>query len=245
MRRLLKIATAVLLLSSLILGLLLIVFLNSGFLDEWARDEVIAALEGRFLVHVDLEAFRLKLWEGILELEGLRVSSSQDPGSEPAIEVDLVRLGFSIGRYFSPTLLVDRISLELPRLRVVQDRNGRLNLSNMLVSNPLKPVSGQPFLVRVEVEELSIKDGILVYQNRPFRLDSAEGSLSANAHFSPNGETTGHFALESLELAVGGFIFSQVAVSSDFRIMEQTLQISDFELSAPELSARIAGRLEG
>ena len=103
MRRLLKIATAVLLLSSLVLGLLLIVFLNGGFLDEWARNEVIAALERHFPFHVDLEAFRLKLWEGILELEGLDVSSSQDPASEPAIEVDLVRLGFTISCYFSPT----------------------------------------------------------------------------------------------------------------------------------------------
>ncbi len=141
MRRLLKIATAVLLLSSLVLGLLLVVLLNSGFLDEWAKNQVIAALEKRFPVHVDLGALRLKLWEGILELEGLEVSNSQDPESEPAIEVGLVHLGFSISRYFSPTLLVDRISLESPRLRVVQDRNGRLNLSNMLAPTPLEPVS--------------------------------------------------------------------------------------------------------
>ena len=245
MRRLLKIATAVLLLSSLILGLLLIVFLDRAFVDEWAKKEVIAALERRFPVHVDLVALRLKLWEGILELEGLEVSNSRDPTSEPAIEIDLVRLGFSISRYFSPTVLVDRISLESPCLRVVQDRNGRLNLSNMLVSTSLEPVSERPLLVRIEVEELSIENGLLVYQTQPFRLDSAEGSLSANARFLPNGETVGNFVLESLDLAVGGFNFSQVAVSSNFEIVGETVQISDFELNAPELSARITGRVEG
>ena len=245
MRRLLKIAIAVLLLSSLILGVLLVVLLDGGFLDEWARNEVIGVLERRFPVHVNLEALRLKLWEGILELEGLEVSNSQDPESEPAIEIDLVHLGFSISRYFSPTLLVDRIALVSPHLRVVQDQNGRLNLSNMLVSTPQEPLSERPFLVRVEVEELSIENGLLVYQTQPFRLDSAEGSLSANARFFPSGETAGDFTLKSLDLAVGGFNFSQVAVSSDFEILGQTVRISDFELTAPELSARIAGGVEG
>ncbi|HUG43334.1 MAG TPA: hypothetical protein VMN76_03730, partial [Acidobacteriota bacterium] len=227
----------------------LYLFVQSDAFDRWARDQIVSFLEGRFNVQVDLDRIDIAIFRNQVDIWGLRIHNRLHRREEPAISVPHLALNFSITSYFSPQASLDYVGIENLELRILEDPNDRLNLSNMFViDDPEKaePEDGSGMNVfRLAIAQIELTSGQIIYHDQPIFVTSESGSFQAALRFErADAEYRGNFEFEEFSLEINGFRLPRAGVGANFRYGQDYLYFSDLQVSSDAIRGTVNGGLE-
>ncbi|MBI4445465.1 MAG: translocation/assembly module TamB domain-containing protein [Acidobacteria bacterium] len=217
-------------------------YIQTPTFDRWIRDQIIAQLENRFAVTVKLEKADLDLWDTRVQLYGLKIFNRSFPTEEPAIDVARAFADFTLLDYLSPSADLHRVSLEQPRLHILEDPNRSLNLTNMFVRRG-RPGRGD-FFINLAIDEVTIRKGAVVYEDRPFYVDAPRGSLEVSMKFvSKEQKYEGEAAFAGLNLNIDGFGLQDTKVQLQFDYLADQFRFQSIVLDSEEIDARAVGTI--
>ncbi len=227
----------------------LYLFVQSDAFDRWARDQIVSFLEGRFNVEVDLDRIDIAIFRNQVEIWGLKIHNSLHRREDPAISVPHLILNFSITSYISPRATLDYVGIEKLELRILEDPNDRLNLSNMFVMDDpdkAEPDDGGGMnMFRLAIAQIELKDSLIIYHDQPIFVTSESGSFQAALRFErPDAEYRGNFEFDEFSLEINGFKLPSVGVHADFRYGQDYLYFSDLQVSSDAIRGTVEGGLE-
>ncbi len=128
MRKVLKVAGGIAAVAVVALAVLA-ALVKAYVTPERVKAVVLPLAEKSLHRRIDLGEIRVGLFSGI-ELHGLTIG---DPGaSEPFVAADRVHLRFQWLPLLSKRVVVDEVSLERPRIRVIRQPDGTFNVSDLL-----------------------------------------------------------------------------------------------------------------
>ena len=223
-----------------------LIYLGSEGFDQRARRWFIDALEDRFAVRAEIGLVDMQIWGTLIELSNLKLFNRAHDASEPVFEVEHALLDFSISQLLFPTLSVDRVRLQNPSLRIIEDRNQKLNLTNMFF--PTRPSNdrGGFSVVELGIKHLFIDGGVVLYRRRHLVIDTASGGMTTSLKFLPHEDKyLGHAQFEKLQVRVDGFGFSDALTSLDFELLENELRAVKLRVESKELDAEATGTIGG
>ncbi|GEM_PF-1888600 len=243
MRRWFKIAAGVLLLVLVIAVLSILVFLESPRLDRLAQTEIEKYLENRFFMRVEIGEVDVRPLRTEFELRGFRIFSLSEP-ARPAISIDRIVLDFRITRLFQPAASMDSLLLVRPRIVIIEEANTRLNFSNMFAERR-KRAPGKPFsITRLAIKRLYIRDGLILFHDRPIHVETKDGGLAGEWRFDETGQKkyVGNLQLEHLTVAVNEFRLSETTGQVDYVLLDDQLDLPRVVVRGREATARVSGR---
>lgn len=244
MGRLFRILVATLMVVLIVGASLLWVYLNSNVFDRWLRTKIISFLEERFLVRVGLGSLDLDWIRARVTLHNLRISNRAYGEAEPAIEIDRIVLDYCLARYFFPSVSLDLLELDAPRVRILENPNGRINLSNMFFRPDPAKKKGRFSLARIGIKRIVLRSGLIVYRDKPFDVQSAEGALNAELWLIPEEKKYQcRTDLQQFDLAIRGFSLTAVTASMAFDYLEDELRFSSLSLESDELDGEMQGAI--
>jgi len=119
---------------------------------------------------------RLSVWRGEVELHNVRLNA---PTKDKLFELNRILLRVSWSRLLKKELCVKNLFLENPRIDLVIDRSGNLNLVQALYTpkkSESKPVhSGFP--LNIVIRELKVLDGFFEYKTKEAPADKQENRM--------------------------------------------------------------------
>ncbi len=243
MRRWFKIAAGVLLLVLVIAVLGVLVFLESPRLDKLAQTEIKKYLENRFFMRVEIGDVDVRPLRTEFELRNFRLFSLNEP-ARPAISIDRIVLDFRITRVFKPGASMDSLLLVRPRIVIVEEANTRLNFSNMFAERR-KRAPGKPFsITRLAIKRLYIRDGLILFHDRPIHVETSDGGLSGEWRFDETGQRkyVGNLDLQHLTVAVNEFQLSDTTGQVDFKLLDDQLDLPRVVIRGREATAHVSGQ---
>lgn len=244
MLRVLKFASLIIVVVVLIAASVLYLYVRSEAFDRWVGQQIVAFLEERFAVRVELDRVEVRLRRTQVELHGLRLFSRSFPRPEPALAFDRILVDFSITHFFRPAASLDELHLDRPAIRLLEDANGRLNFSNMFLPDEPRGEGPGFSVTRLAIGQIRLRDGLLVYHDRPFQVDTVEGGLQAQLEFDPaERKYRVESELRQMDLGIDGFRVDNFHVLLHLDYWDDRLQFHSVSLEAPEMSARATGEL--
>ncbi len=232
------------LLLALLAGGGLFLYLQSDSFQERVRAEIVAALEGKFPVRVELESARLHVWGARVTLKGLRIYDGLYHAEEPAVALDAAEVNYSITSFFEPAASLDAVVLDALRVRVVKDANDKLNLWNMFRNQDDTPPK-LTALIRLAIKELTIRDGLIVFLDRSFHLESSKGGMEIEMAFdSAMPSYQGKLELTGLDVDIGGFRLQQVMADVPFTLFENTIEFPGIRIESRQVAGTASGALD-
>ncbi len=242
MRRLYKIGLLFLLFLVVAAATAIVVNVRSDTFKEWMKGQIIATLQERFQVRVEIGGVDVWPFGAQVEIHNLQLFNRAHPGREPAIDVDRILLDFSITSFFSPSISLDNLILDYPHVHLLEDLNQKFNFSNIFLSPNLQEQQGEFSLPALGIKQLTLNRGLIFYKNQPFFLDSAQGGLATTLRFVPDRKKyLGHTSFKNLDLTLEGFSVTNLTLSLDFEFLENQLRVLSLLLDSDELEVRAEG----
>ncbi|RPJ57772.1 MAG: hypothetical protein EHM23_19455 [Acidobacteria bacterium] len=244
MRRVIKIGVAVILCLLLVLIVGGMIFVESERLDRLAQREIKAYLERRFFMRVSLDGVDVRLLTGEFEISNFKIYSLAEP-RQPAIHIDRILLNYSLTRLFRPSVSLDKLYLKSPRIRIIEDPNTRLNLTNIFSERNKKP-GGKPFsITRVAIKRLDMVDGLILYQDEPVRVETSEGGLDVVWTFeeTPERRYTGSVDLSALDIAIADFRLDDTVGKVAFQLYDNAVRLPSIDITSQQVNVKAKGAL--
>ncbi|MFH0946030.1 MAG: hypothetical protein V2A76_12595, partial [Planctomycetota bacterium] len=159
LRRLLLVLVALVLLLALALHL---------SADRVFRRQLEARLEATFATEVHLDQVEVDLFSGELSVEGFAVENPDEFGAQPMLSAEKFEAKIRIGSLFSSPLVIEKVLLHSPTVRVAMLADGRVNLHQALrprESDDEKPEAKGKRLA-LSVELLEVVGLVLEYEDQ-------------------------------------------------------------------------------
>lgn len=206
---------------TLLLSLTALIVLNSGMLDRFARERVLALFNEKFYGRLALEELHLKFPNQVTLIR----PRIYGPGAtRAALEAETIALKFNILQLLQPdirSLSLRRLTAERLRARIVEESNGKLNLD--LVFKSRDPDSTKAPLDRFFCKTLLLQNSQLSFSTKrahplvlPFDANTLNLELSSftvKKNFLRGSLEALHFRLPQQQLllrqASGKFLFSE------------------------------------
>ena len=244
MLRLIKIAAVTALSLVVIASIALYLFLQSNLFDQWVRNQIVSFLENRFAVSVQLESVDVRLFSQEVDLNKLAIFSTAQPREEPAIAIEHIALDFSVRSLWEPSVSLDSLLLVRPEIRLVEDPNDKLNLSNMFFQKKEEDGGGGFSFVDLAISYTRIQDGLILYQDQPILVDSEQGDFQARFRFLPDQrEYAGTLELTDFLLRVNGFSLPTATLVTDFAVGENHVELPNVRLTSQAVDAHLSGSI--
>jgi translocation and assembly module TamB len=242
MRRFYKIGLLFLLFLVVAAATAVVVNVRSDTFKEWMKSQIIATLQERFQVRVEIGSVDVWPFGAQVEIHNLQLFNQAYPGREPAIDVDRILLDFSITSFFSPAVSLDNLILDYPHVHLLEDANQKSNFSNIFLSPDPQEQQGEFSLPALGIKQLTLNRGLIFYKNQPFFLDSAQGGLATTLRFVPDQKKyLGHTSFDNLDLTLQGFRVTDLSLSLDFEFLENQLRVLSLVLDSNELEVHAEG----
>jgi len=225
-------------------------WLESSSFDRWLNTRIVAAIEERFPVTATLDRAHLEVLGGTVEIENFSLRSRIGGVDSPAIEIAKARLNFSLFRILQEGFHLDELFVSHPRVTIIEDPNGRLNIQNIFVrpgSPPMKDPSASPiaFLWAVQIGRVEVRNGMVDYQNEQVAFDSLDGALSISFQTIPDSRGfAGNLSLSDFSLSIDQFTLPISEIETRFTLTENQISFDHLELKGPGVEAHVTGSLE-
>ncbi len=236
-------ATALLILLGAVAGAL---YLNSSHFEDFLRSRAVSFLEDRFAVRVEIGRVQWTIWENSVRLENLRLFDLADSGRDPAIDLPLVTVDYSILSFLQPKVSLDRLEVIEPRIRILDTDEDRLNLSRMFIP---RPGEGEgrglaPFL-GVGIRRFHFREAVILYRDSPFLVDSADGGLQVEMTLLERpARYGGRAVLRDFALKVGAFELPRFQSTLDFELFADSIRFPAVRFESEVVSGQASGVLE-
>lgn len=218
---------------------------QSEWLESQARIRAIGELESRFNVQVEIRKIDLDVWSGSAQIHDLRLTNRAVPTIEPAIEIDTITVNFSIADLLAERPDIDRISLQRPIFRLLQDENGRLNLLNMFAPETATARPEQPETDRSKrliLELLSIDQGTIRLNQEVISFSTVARGLDLQASYQRRSEQySGSVDLKLEGIAVDSITLPISRIATDFSLSSDRLELAETRIESDSLNASVSG----
>jgi translocation and assembly module TamB len=219
-------------------------FLQTEWLQDAIRDGIVDGLESKFDVRVGLEEVSLSLFSGKLNLEGFRIENRSYPADRPAISLEKISLRYSFLGFLKPWVSVDLVELEGLELRIIENPNNRLNLANMFSPNQRGGERSMSGFLKLAIEELKVDRGLVVYEDKPIRLESAKGGLQIDMTFEEEIESyRGKVTLSDFDWQIGGFGLEKLNTEIEFEVHQKDILFPSVRFDSKQLRGNVVGTL--
>ncbi len=209
---------------------LLLLYLWQNFpLDRYIQGRIVNYLQSKYHVKVEIDSVSLDLKANRLFIKGLKINNTRFPASPPPIYVGEVEIRFAYNlwnRFFR----MGDIFVRRPNIRVLEDPNGLLNITNMFEPEEKgKPIS----FSMADFGTVSIEEGSLLYLNKYIPLETRGGNFKAKFFYHPSDEI---YRLEvqmaALALSRGEQIIRDLQVRADFLVKNETASFQKLHISS-------------
>jgi len=244
MRRVIKIAVGVILCLLLITIVGGLIFVESDRFDQWVRQEIKGYLERRFMMRVSLDSVDVRLFTSEFEISNFKIYSLAEP-RQPAIHIDRIRLNYDITRLYKPSVSLDKLYLKSPRIRIIEEANTRLNLTNIFSERVKKP-RGKPFsITRLAIKRLDMVDGLILFDDRPIHVETSEGGLDGMWRFeeTPNRRYAGTLDLSALDIAIADFRLDDTTGKIAFELYDNAVRLPSVDIVSQQVNVKAKGAL--
>ena len=206
---------------ALLLSLTALIVLNSGMLDRFARERVLALFNEKFYGRLELEELHLQFPNQVVVIR----PRIYGPGeTRAALEAETIALRFNILQLLQPdirSLSFRRLTAKRLNARVVEESNGRLNLD--LVFKSRDPDSTKAPLDHFFCKKLQVQNSLISFSTKRGRpamvpleanaLNLELSSFTVKKNFLRGTLEAVHFRLPQkgllLRQASGKFLFSE------------------------------------
>lgn len=224
-----------LLLLAVAIVLFLVVILNTGIADRWARSYIIRRIESSTGTRVELRGFHFTFSGLSAELDDFTLHGREAPASTPFFHADQIRVAAHIISLFGRKVSLSDVEVAQPSIFIEVDKNGQSNLP----VPPLKKKKSTPFreqLFNLQIANLKITNGTLILNDREIPLD-VQGR---NFQFAMNYQSgagqdayTGQFGWNEVNMKARRYRPFPFDVNTKFALTRSGASLNDFHLQLP------------
>jgi len=251
MKKLTKIVAAVALVV-IALVVCLVVLAKIVITPELVKKTVLPLAEDGLHRKVELGDINISLFSGI-ELQDLKIYEA-DSG-EVFVSTDLVRLKYQLLPLLAMKVVIDEVTVETPKIRVVRMADGRFNFDDMVRASDRtaeedRDASGGDSATPISllVSQVSLRGGSLTFVDhavnavKPHTVQVSELQLAANGiTLTGNVPVRARCKIDQATLKIDGAV-SLLGASGDFEI---TLEGLDALAFGPYFKDSVPGKLDG
>lgn len=243
MRKKLKIAFAAIaaLLAVCIVGL--VVWVNTGGLDNWLQSTLTAELK-KYNIRFDAEKTELRLNEGTVTLANARLFAGNQ--TQPFVEAEQLRVSFDITSYWARTFEFKEVSLKHPIVRIAFDEQGRSNLADITFPERQQPTSDDP--LAMQGPKVTIENGAFVYADAPHTLGGSVENFMLSFVPQPGKLSEGTHRVEAAfsdsSLTYDGRPITGVGLDLATNLSAKGADVEKLMLKSSVGEANVAGRID-
>ncbi|HYV03769.1 MAG TPA: AsmA family protein, partial [Blastocatellia bacterium] len=245
MRRKVLIGAIILLSLVLLLVISAIIYVRSGRLDLYLRDQVIAGLQDAGIraeigsTHLDLNGYKVSLGD-------IRLFSRD--GKKAIGEIESISAEFSVVSYLRQEISIKRVEINGPHIWIEYDKQGRLNLADLQGSEPKKERKESGLNIAAAVFEVTKGRISFADVKRDIALDLPGLGLSLKPlDDKAVGDNLNHqFALVT-DAGTGSYQgrnIQKISLHAAGSVTETNAELSQFELASDLGKASLSGKIE-
>ena len=189
-------------------------FLRSSYVLNWARLTLESELQKRLKHPVTIDQISGDVLTG-LNIKGMQIAAA-NPEEPPLISLDEIQIRYRLWNLAQKKLLITGLYFNQPQINARMDADGILNLAKLIPKDGSK--SGPKFPAQllisdINIEDISIRDGVINFEDERHRLRIAIGGIYS--HSRVDGPLTNWKYSGDLEVRDGRFELNGVETEID------------------------------
>jgi translocation and assembly module TamB len=223
----------------------LVVILNTGTLNYWARGYIVRKIESSLSTKAELRAFRFSLRGLNVELDGLTIHGHEASGLPPFFHAENVRVTVHIISLFHRKISLGDVEVIQPSIFVRIGENGKSNVPIPPQKQPGKPWQTQLF--SLQIAQLKIADGTVFFNDAkiPFDVEGQNFQFAMNYQAAPLGKDSyfGQLSWDQVQMTARRYMPFRFDIDSKFTLTRTAVSIDDLKLKLPHTTFNARGEL--
>jgi translocation and assembly module TamB len=203
--------------------------------QTWVRTQLISQIEQRTGTRVEMNSFRLNLWQLRFKIASLTVHGRESAGAPPLFYADQVDLKLRVISLFRREIALDELIVDRPQVFVRVEKDGRSNLPS-----PKRRASNRTWsdtLFSLRIGHLELRDGGASFNDRrvPLALQGQDLDFTLR-YFAPAGgldSYLGDLRWQQVELADKRNRPFRFNVSTKFTLHRDSFELDDLVCTLP------------
>ncbi|MDE3135757.1 MAG: translocation/assembly module TamB domain-containing protein [Acidobacteriota bacterium] len=221
-----------------------VVLWRNGYVDRWARDEVIQQVEKATGGRVDLGSLRIQLSPFLVELDQFTIHGHETSSEPPFVHIDRIKVGVDLRALITGKVILGEVAVERPAVYVHIDKQGHSN-----VPAPPHRASSKPWnerLFSISIDRLHLENGTIIFNDRRFPVTADGGRFTFQMDYSaprPGHDFYhGQVGWKDMRVAARNWVPFPSTWSAKFTIGRQGGSLDQFQLELPH--TRIEARAD-
>ncbi len=218
-------------------------YLTSSHFHDYVRRRLVARLEAITGGRVELGRVEWNLGRLNLVAHDLTIRGLEPPTEAPYFHADRVVLDFQVLSLAGKKIGLRYFELDHPVLRLIVYADGSTNQPTPKAVEP-GASSLQP-LFALELDHARVRDGMVVVNDVRVPLDAGGDNLQAQLAYVPAAQRyDGSFSASGLRLAYGDYRPFDLAVSAQFSLAHNQVELKLVKLATGDSRVESSGRLD-
>jgi translocation and assembly module TamB len=221
-----------------------VVLWRAGYVDRWARTQVIQQVEKATGGRVDLAALHIQLAPLTVELDQFTIHGRETPSEPPFVHIDRIKVGVDLRALVTGKVILGEVAVERPAVYVQIDKQGHSNVPVPPHRAPSKP--WQERLFSITIDRLHLDDGLVSFNDRRFPITADGGRFTFRMDYSapqPGRDFYhGQVAWNDMRISARNWLPFPSTWSAKFTIGRQGGSLDQFLLELPH--SRIEARAD-
>lgn len=216
--------------------------LRTAWFRDQVRERIIAATERATGGRVELADFRFD-WNRLhAEAGGFVLHGLEPVGEEPLLRTARVSVDLKILSLLRRDIDVTGITVEAPRLRIVNYPDGTSNLPRPKTTSPGRPWPEQ--LLRLSANRLEINDGWVEFDQRRIPLAIRADGIKIGLDYETQGPRyRGTLAARALEITAAKFLPMIFTLDAELSLEKDRILFPKLDLQLGRSPVRLTGEL--
>lgn len=223
----------------------LVVILNTGAFDHWARGYIVRKIESSLSTKAELQAFHFRLRGLSVELDGLTIHGRETAGLPPFFQAGRIRVAVHIISLFHRKISLGDVEIIQPSIFIRIDENGKSNVPTPPQKQPSKPWQAQLF--NLQIAQLKITNGNLFFNDAkiPFDAEGQDFQFAMNYQAASLGKDSyfGQVSWNQVQITARRYLPFRFDIGSKFTLTRSAFSIDDLQLKLPHSTFNARGNL--
>jgi translocation and assembly module TamB len=215
-----------------------LVILRSAGFQRYALGKIIESAEKSTGTRIQVKSLTVEWSPFAVEFEGVSASSISSGPQNPLLTASQIRVGLKLLPLLHKEVKVREVRIESPAIYIHADRNGRTNL-------PVPPQENGNSSMSLEVAELSMRNGVLAYNDQQIPLSAELHGVQSRITFdSAEHAYKGQLAYDSGELQSSDIRTFQHQADVHFTADGSHISIEQLNVATLHSRFRLRGKLD-
>lgn len=223
----------------------LVVILNTGVLDRWARGYIVGKIESSLATKAELRAFHFHLRGLTVDLDGLTIHGREAAGLPPFFHAEHIHVAVHIISLFHRKISLGDVEVVQPSIFIRIGENGKSNVPAPPHKGSSRPWQTQLF--SLQIARLKITDGNLLFNDAkvPFDAEGQNFQFAMNYQRAPLEKDSyfGQISWDQVQMTARRYLPFRFDIDSKFILTRSALSLDDLRLKLPHSTFRVRGDL--